>query len=302
MARILVSGVANVEVSLPIYDFPIQYEPVRYPESPIRSSVAGVGYNMAKALSVLGSEVTFVSLVGPDLAGRMIGGTLQDAGISHEFVVPEAAETPQSVILFDRDGRRQINTYLKGVRESQYPPELFLQALEGCALAAMTNIQFSRPLLALARQAGVRIATDVHVISNLDDEYNAEFMRYADILFMSGEALPEAPESWARKVLDRYGPEIVVIGLGEEGALLATRSDRLLERLPAVSTRPIVSTVGAGDALFSCFLHSIAAGQLPVQALQRALIFASYKMGAAGGAQGFLTQEELDALVGERRS
>jgi hypothetical protein len=42
-------------------------------------------------------------------------------------------------------------------------------------------------------------------------------MHSADVLFLSGEALPEPPDDWARKVLNPYGPEILVIVLGGEG-------------------------------------------------------------------------------------
>jgi ribokinase len=62
-----------------------------------------------------------------------------------------------------------------------------------------------------------------------------------------------------------------------------------MERLPAVETRPIVGTVGAGDALFACFLRCLHQRQSPIEALRKALLFASYKMGTAGGAEGFLT-------------
>jgi ribokinase len=62
-----------------------------------------------------------------------------------------------------------------------------------------------------------------------------------------------------------------------------------MEKLPAAETRPIVSTVGAGDALFACFLHCLHKGWSPMDALHEALLFASYMMGTAGGAEGFLT-------------
>jgi ribokinase len=211
-------------------------------------------------------------------------------------VLAAPERTPQSAVLFDRDGRRQINLDLKDIQEQRYPPDRFDRAIAGCTLAALCNINFSRPFLQLARRRGIPIASDVHAITDLDDEYNRDFMAAADILFMSHERLPCAPEEWARRVLERYGNAIVVIGLGAEGALLAVRRDGFVGRFPAVQTGPVLNTIGAGDALFSAFVHFYQASGAPYEALSRALTFASYKIGAAGAAQGFLDAAALEAL------
>jgi ribokinase len=154
-------------------------------------------------------------------------------------------------------------------------------------------------MLERARQAGKLIATDVHTLSELDDEYNQAFMRAAQILFMSDEDMPSSPEDWARQVLNAYSTEVLVIGLGAKGALLAVRDDNFLERIPAVKTRPVVNTIGAGDALFSAFLHSYQQSQDPYEAIQKAVVFASYKIGEKGAAEGFLSHEELELLYQE---
>jgi ribokinase len=299
MNPILVSGLINVEGTLQVEGFPIAYTPVRYPFFGVNSAVSGVGYNVASALTTLGDAVRFVSITGQDLAGGQVLAALDSAGISRDFVVAGVRQTPQSVILYDREGRRQINVDLKDMQEQVYPPERFAQALAGCDLAILGNINFSRPFLAQARAAGTRIATDVHAIADLDDDYNRDFMAHADILFMSHERLPVAPEEWAAAVMARYGPEIVVVGLGAAGALLAVRADGFRGRFPAVPTRPVANTIGAGDALFSAFVHCYNRLADPYQALQKALVFASYKIGEPGAATGFLTAPQLDALYAE---
>ncbi|MGW0226978.1 PfkB family carbohydrate kinase [Actinopolymorpha singaporensis] len=70
--------------------------------------------------------------------------------------------------------------------------------------------------------------------------------------------------------------------------------------LPAVGTREVVSTVGAGDALFAAFLDGWTRGLEPRAALRRAAYLASWKVGAAGGAAGFLDRAGLDALAAAR--
>lgn len=298
MPPILVSGLINLETTVRVDGFPIPYFPVRYPFFGVRSTVSGVGVNVSTALTTLGHEVRLLSLIGDDAAGRLARAALRGRGVDDRYVLAQAAETAQSAILYDGEGRRQIHVDLKDIQDRVYPVELFHEAAAGCRLAVLCNINFSRPLLALARQRGMTIATDVHAVADLDDPYNADFMQAADILFMSHERLPAPPEAWAAAVQARYGNAIVVIGLGAEGALLAVQGEAP-QRVPAVFTRPVVNTIGAGDALFAAFLHRYTQTGDPDLALRKAVVFASYKIGAAGAAEGFLDAEGLEAWVGK---
>jgi ribokinase len=295
--RFLVSGLINLETTLRVTGFPLHYNPVNYPFFGVQSRVSGVGYNLAKALLTLGHEVRFLSLIGQDSTAFLVQEALRRDQIPAHGVLQQLRETPQSVILYEANGRRQIHTDLKDVQEQAYPPERFMEALRGCDWAALCNINFSRPMLTLAAQAGVPIATDVHAITSLDDEYNQDFMAAAQVLFMSHENLSLSPEDWLRAVGRRFGTSVAVVGLGEQGALLGLRAGAEIWHVPAVFTRPVVNTIGAGDALFSAFLHGYAESGDGVQALRQAVVFASYKIGVASAAEGFLDAEELRRWV-----
>jgi ribokinase len=285
---ILISGLVNIETTVRVDGFPIPYFPVRYPFFGVRSTVSGVGVNVSAALATLGNSVRLLSMVGEDAAGRLAREALRGRGIDDRYVLAQAAETAQSAILYDGEGRRQIHVDLKDVQEQIYPAALFDEGAAGCRLAVLCNINFSRPLL----------ATDVHAVADLDDPYNADFMAAADILFMSHERLPMPPEEWAGAVSARYGNRIVVIGLGADGALLAVQGEAP-QRTPAVFTRPVVNTIGAGDALFSAFLHVYMQTNDPHMAMRKAMVFASYKIGAAGAAEGFLDAKGLKMWAGK---
>ncbi|HEU5102035.1 MAG TPA: carbohydrate kinase family protein [Roseiflexaceae bacterium] len=296
MSTVFIAGLINVETTIQVETFPIEYSPVRYPFFGVSSTISGVGYNVAKALTTLGDQVRFAALIGRDPAGDLVRYALEADRLPAEFVLAVLEQTPQSAILFDRGGRRQINVDLKDIQDRVYPPERFEQAIAGCDLAVLCNINFARPLLESVRRRGIPIATDVHSIADLDDAYNRDFMAAADILFMSHELLPCSPEEWAQRVFSRYDTKIVVVGLGPDGAALAVRQDGFIGRFPAVHTRPVVNTIGAGDALFSAFVHFYCATHAPYEALQRAITFASYKVGTSGAAQGFLDARALEAL------
>jgi ribokinase len=291
---IFVSGLINLETTLQVDGFPINYTPVRYPFFGVNSSVSGVGYNIAKALTTLGSRVRFASIIGTDQAGILVRQVMTAESIPDEFVIEGPAQTAHSVIIFDGKGKRQINVDLKDIQQQTYPESLYERAVEGCSLVSLCNINFSRPLLHKARLAEKLITTDVHTISDLNDDYNRDFMRYADILFMSHEKLPAPAEEWAKAVQGQFGTAIVVIGLGGDGALLAVRGDGFIGRIPARQILPVVNTIGAGDALFSAFLHSYTKTNDPYTAIRKAILFASYKVGATGAADGFLTESQLE--------
>ncbi|MGE5223474.1 MAG: carbohydrate kinase family protein [Omnitrophica WOR_2 bacterium] len=296
MSNILVSGLINLEISLKVDSFPIGYTPVRFPFDGINSSVSGVGFNLAKALTVLGNRIDFLSIIGKDQVSRLVIRALEDNFISSRYIQNLMETTAHSVILYDDSGRRMINTDLKNIQELVYPPELGDQALERCPVAVLCNINFSRPFLQKAQRMGKLIATDVHTISDIQDEYNRDFMAAADILFMSDEKLPCTPKEWIRRVLNTYGNEIIVIGMGTQGVLISVKSDRFIEKISAVKTRPVVNTIGAGDALFACFLHYYVQNRDPYEAIRKAVVFASYKVGEASAAEGFLSEIALEDL------
>lgn len=296
VSKIIVSGLINVETTLTVEKFPIEYSPVRYPFFGVNSTISGVGFNVAKALRVLGNQVDLLSMIGKDIHNKQIYQALLDADINSNYVLDIVEATPQSVVLFETSGMRQINVDLKDIQEQIYPVDLFDDAITGASIAALCNTNFSRKMLMKAKSASIPVATDVHTISKLDDEFNYDFMAAADILFCSDEHLPCAPEDWAEKILNAFGVKILVIGLGSKGAFLAVRNQNIREKLPAVYTRRVVNTIGAGDALFSCFLHYFIKTSDPILSLRKAIIFASYKIGSNGAATGFLTEGELEVL------
>lgn len=301
MGEVLVSGLINIETTLRVESFPIYYSPVHYPFFGIDTTVSGVGYNISKALTLLGDSVHFVSMIGQDFAGRQVLEALENTAIGVSHVLANLPRTPQSVILYDNDGTRQINVDLKDIQEQSYPLEKFEAALDSCSLAVLCNINFSRPFLRKALQSGILIATDVHTVSNLDDEYNRDFMAAANVLFMSDENLPCTPVEWVHRVQNRYPAEVIVVGLGSRGAVLAVRQDRFVERIPAVYTRPVVNSIGAGDALFSCFVHFYRETREPYEAMKKAMVYASYKIGESGAADGLLDEASINQLYTDKK-
>lgn len=297
--RILVSGLLNVETTVAVRGFPISYYPIDYPFFGVTSRVSGVGYNVARALATLGDEVRLLSFLGRDPEGERVLARLREDGIATDGIASELAATPTSAVLYDPAGRRQIYCDLKDIQDRSLRPEAHADALQSCALAALCNINFNRALIREARRLGVTTATDVHVLGSVEDEYNRDFMECADLLFLSDEALPCPPEDFIRRLRDRFRNRVVVIGMGAKGAMLLDERRGEPLTVPAWTGGPVVNTVGAGDALFSAFLHGYAKGLDPEAALRRAVVFAGLKIGYDGASEGFCTEPELEARMRE---
>ena len=292
MNKILVSGLLNIETSVRVDSFPIEYNPIEYPFFGVESVVSGVGYNIAKALNTLGSEITLLSKIGDDLNGRMVLEELKRNNIDVSNIQINQKKTAESVVLVDKNGRRKIYCDLKDLQDSS-SIEIKNINLDDYSLCALTNINFNRELLRVVKEKGIKIATDVHVLSSLEDTYNEDFLRNADILFLSNEAIKGREEDFLRSIYQKYHNQIIVCGCGEIGALLylGDKDEMRLEK--AVAPRGIVSTIGAGDALFSCFIHFYNKGLDVKECLQKAVLFAGIKISENGGSNGFVNEKEL---------
>ncbi|MBQ3266139.1 MAG: carbohydrate kinase family protein [Ruminococcus sp.] len=289
MSKIFVSGLSNVETSCEIDRFPIDYQPVGYHKNGVTSIASGVGMNVALALTTLGDSVSFATFAADDAAGATVRLTAEQ--IADPRIAP-CQETPQSVILFEKDGRRRAFTDLKDMQERTLPQSCYedFDSFDGFCLC---NINYSRPLLERAKATGKPVFTDVHCLSNVHDEYNADFMQAADVLFLSNEMFIGKEASFVREIAAIYPCRYIVVGMGYEGALLYSKNGDRFAAVPAVKTREVKNTVGAGDALFSAFVHFYLRGDKPVDALHKATYFASWKIGESGASKGFLTEEEL---------
>ena len=294
MSRFLVSGLINLETSCRVDGFPIAYAPIDFNFFGVTSCISGVGYNVAKALHTLGGQVTLATLTGRDAAGALAVRTASEVGIDVSRMVPGLKETPASTVLFDGEGRRRIYCDLKDIQDTSYDFGGIDPSDYDAVIAC--NIHFSRPLLAKARQAGVPVAVDVHTLSDPRDAYNSEFMRAADILFLSDENVRSDPAAFLRTLGDIYGCRLIVMGQGGSGALLYIREEDRFCSLTAAAIGTPTNTAGAGDALFSAFVCLFCEGLPPEECLRRAEVFAAAKIRESGASNGFIPRAELESL------
>ncbi|MBR1730810.1 MAG: carbohydrate kinase family protein, partial [Ruminococcus sp.] len=268
------------------------YYPIDYPFFGVGTSVSGVAFNIVKALKTLGDEIALCSMTGDDTTSAVVFEELNQSGIPTDNVVKSLKETPQSVVLYDEKGKRQIYCDLKDIQEKEYG--FSSELLNGVDAVLACNINFNRPLLKLAKEQGKLIATDVHVLSDPDDEYNRDFIEAADILFLSDEGISGDYRSFLMSLAARSSADIIVLGMGSDGALMYLCGENRFVQQSVKNIGKVVNTVGAGDALFSSFMHFYVKGLSPEEALDKAQLFAAMKIRHSGAAKGFPSEEELN--------
>ncbi len=292
MSKILVCGLINVETTVKIEKFPLEYCPIDYNFFGINSYPAGVGLNLSLAFSTLSDEVKLLSMVGSDPAGVVVRNTLNAHNVSTDYLF-DTVSTAQSVVLYDDTGNRRIFCDLKDFQDKSYDEDVFIKVASDCDTLCLCNINFSRNLLKVAKRLSKNIACDVHTLSDIYDDYNRDYMQNADILFLSNENIKDREEEFLRELKDTYPCKVIVVGMGKKGSLMYVRSDNKFFYCDSIKTREVVNTVGAGDSLFSSFVHFYTKGVDPYTSLKYATVFASYKIGESGAAKGFLTENEL---------
>lgn len=290
MSRLLVAGLVNVEVTCKVNEFPVNYQPIDYNFFGVNIAPAGVGYNIAKALYALEDKVDIATMVGKDFASDIVMSELEKMN-ADSMAEASLSQTPSSVVLYDNNGKRRIYCDLKDIQEKTYNFDNV--NVEDYDLVSVCNINFSRPLLKKAKNAGVKIATDVHVLTDICDEYNREYMEYADILFLSNEGIIGREKDFVLSLAKQYNNEIIVAGCGADGAIMYVKKDNKIYAMAPEKPEKIVNTVGAGDCLFSTFISMYSKGKGPLECLQLAQKAAAHKIGYDGAATGFISLKEL---------
>lgn len=294
MKKILVSGLINIETSLKVDHFPIEYCPIEYPFFGVDTFVSGVGYNVAKALKTLDSDVDLLSIIGDDILGNIIAEEIKRNNIDiNHLIKNKKSKTATSVVLVDNNGKRKIYCDLKDLQDVT-PLNGSHINIDNYSLAILTNINFNRELIKLANKKNIKVACDVHVLSSINDSYNDDFMKYSNILFLSNEAIIGREEEFIKEIYDKYHNEIIVCGCGDRGALMYIGKENRFVFESAKAPLGIKSTIGAGDALFSCFIHYYVK-ELPLEeCLKKATLFAGIKISELGGSNGFVNEKELE--------
>nr|NLD41776.1 hypothetical protein [Actinomycetales bacterium] len=253
--KVVVVGIANQQTALPVESFPIEYQAARYLPNQIRHTVGGVGFNVARTLSTFGHMVALASPLGEDYPAAMVDAEAYRFNISTHLCRRDLVRTPRSVVLYDSEGRRQVNVDIGDAtdfvfREEHLSPDLFR-----AKLVVLGNLDMVRPLIAPVIRRGRRLAVDLQDVRSADNPHDEEFLQ-ADFLNMSNEYVAGSEREVLLELRAKSRAEVLTMTLAHEGALLLTREMSEPLHVPAPEVDPR-NSAGAGDIAFATFLHGL---------------------------------------------
>ncbi len=294
MGKFLVAGVTQIETIVRVDRIPVSYSPLTSATDSIFTAVGGDAYNESLALKWLGDDVTFMSIVGRNQDLSIINPPDRKITLSTEYIVPQMRETPTEVVLYDKMRKQQIFEDIKDLRENVYDMNMVAPIADSCDMMVLANANFCRPFAKTAAEFKKPIAVNIRNYRPEKEKYNTDFLEPAKVLYFSDDTLTEDPYEFIQRISDTYGTEIIILGQGSEGLILFDKTKDLRVHYKTVKTNEVVNTIGAGNALFACFLHYYMENGDSVNAIKNALLFASYKIGYMGTSNGFMTTDQLE--------
>ena len=243
----------------------------------------GSGANIASWLAVEGTDTTFVGRRGSDITGRTREMELMGYGLDSRMVMDPERPTGTCVVMITHRGDRTMlsdpgaNARLQpeDLPRDVFAPDGHLH-VSGYTLINENSRRAARVALRTAQETGMSISVDSGSHAPLKRAGAEEFLEWTQgvrLLFanmdqakvLTGREEFEA----AAKVLTAWFPN-VVLKLGDEGGLWASKTREDCVRVPAEPVEPSPGSVGAGDAFMAGFLPAWLMGRHPKEALGRA--------------------------------
>jgi sugar/nucleoside kinase (ribokinase family) len=260
--------------------------------------VGGAGGYTSRGFARLGKRTGFIGYVGDDHNGRFIAGELAASGIETTLFI-DPLGSRRSVNLMYRDGRRKNFYDGRGAMHVRADLDVCRAVMSRARLAHFTVENWTRHLLAPARELGLIVSCDLQDVVSPDDPYRADYVASADVLFFSATNFPD-PSGLIDRFLSRGPARIMVVGMGSRGCALATRDGGTRFFDPVSLEEPVVDTNGAGDGLATGFISShFLDGYSLEDSIMRGQIVARYTCAQKADSSHLITREQLDAYFSQ---
>ncbi len=270
----------------------------------------GKGANQAVAVARLGGNARMIGRVGFDAFGSEMIKFLKGEGVDVAFVKAiDTAATGLALITVDAKSENAI-TVIPGANHVWSGGLGEIRAKPGDFVVCQLEIPLAIVQAAFlqARESGATTVLNPAPYQTLPDPILAAtdilILNEIELSQMAGPNVAGQPIDIANPIeigdaanrLTARGPSLVIVTLGRNGALLATRDSgqRHVEGHPVAA----IDTTGAGDCFVGAFVAERMAGRSPMDAAAFANRAASISVTRRGAAASFPVRAEMtDASV-----
>ncbi len=304
IAKVTVVGSFNTDLVSRTPRMPVAGETIL--GGPFHMGPGGKGANQAVAAARLGAETTMVVKLGVDTFGDLAEANLRKEGIRSDFVLrTDKSHTGAALIMLDANGENMI-VVAAGANDLLTPEDVdqakavieqsdvFLAQLE----ISLETVEYA---ISMAHEAGVTVMLNPAPGRELDKK----LLAMVDVLtpnetetqIITGMPVTNLKQAEAAaQALRAQGVGTVVITLGAEGAMVATRDN--VTHVPGRRVQ-VVDTTGAGDAFSGALAVALGEGQELIQAVQFANAAAALQVTKIGTAPAMPYRKDVDAFLGK---
>lgn len=256
----------------------------------------GKGANQAVAAARLGSQVTFISKIGNDVFGRQAIQLFEDEGINTSYILSDP-NNPSGVALITIDDHAENCIVVASGANASLHPNDIIKAKHELEAASFILMQLEIPvdtvefIAEMAKDMNVRIvlnpapapaqALSDSLMKNLyiitPNRVEAEMLTGIKVDDIASAKL-------AAQAIQDKGVEIVIITLGQEGALILDKN--VFVEIPAEKVTS-VDTTAAGDVFNAALTVALSQGRYVVDAVKyanKAASIAVTRLGAQSSA------------------
>jgi ribokinase len=304
MAEIVVIGSINMDLVVRTARMPVPGETLHGED--LNMIPGGKGANQAAAVSKMGGDVAMIGRVGNDVFGQKLIDELDAAGVNTENVLTTAkCASGTALIIVDQNGQNSI-VVSPGANGTLLQADVLANE-EIIQHSKILILQFEIPIETVRCAAEIATKYQVKVILNPAPakSISRELLSLVDILVpneteasqLSGIRVVDiASAEVAAKALLGSGVGMVVITLGEKGALLATSMD--IRHIPSMEVQA-VDTTAAGDAFVGGLAVALAQGRAPAEAVRYATCAGALAVTKFGAQTSLPTKAEVDRLFNQ---
>ncbi len=305
--NVVVVGSLNLDLVVQVARRPLKGETLR--GTGFGTFVGGKGNNQALAAARAGAQVNMVGRVGQDGFGDTLLATLAKNQVGATYVLRDSeVGTGIATIIVDAEGDNSI--ILAPQANDRLSPQDIGQAAPVIEAAQVLLLQLEVPIESDIAAARIAHAAGVKVILNpapapADGLLPPELLREVDIfipnqteaqLLTGISVTDEASAHSAAKALQALGPRIIIITLGEQGALVAD-DENAPYRVLAFPVTPR-DTTAAGDAFCGALAAWLARGTPLREAVRYGCAAGALAATRLGAEPSLPYEQEIINLVG----
>jgi ribokinase len=300
--RICVVGSSNIDLISKVPRLPILGETLTGHSFQI--GYGGKGANQAVMAAKLGAQVTMVTKVGRDVFGEGTIRNYREQGIDTTHVLFDESRFSGVAPIFVDDNAQNFIVIVPGANLGLSPADVHA-ARDAILAADILVCQLEVPVettleaFRVAKSGGRRTVLNPAPAVPLPDE----LLELTDIcapneseteLLTRMPARTDSEAEAAARVLRARGPAVVILTLGERGALVVDGD--AVEHIPAVRVAAVDPT-GAGDAFIGSLAVYLGERLSLRDAVLRANAVAALSVMRAGTQTSFPTRADADAFL-----